>query len=211
MRVIEKTVYKFSELDDSGKEKAREWYRSSIEFSDLDHVMDDVTQAGAMLGIEFQTRDVHLMNGSYKKEACIYWSGFWSQGDWLSFEGWYSYKKGALQAIAAEWPQEKDLHDIAKALQDLQKPYFYSLSGTISRIGNYYHAYTMQAEAESERRNVARADENALLDLMRDFAFWAYRYLESEYNYQNSDISVEENIILNDYEFNSNGSIYTGD
>jgi hypothetical protein len=171
--------------------------------------MDDIAQAGAMLGIEFRTRDIKLMGGSYKKKPCIYWSGFWSQGDGLSFEGWYKYKKGALQAITKEWPQEKDLHDIAKALQDLQKPYFYSLSATIYKTeSRYSHAYTMQVEAESERRQVDRSDEAALLDLMREFAFWAYRLLEREYDYQNSDAVIDESIIINEYEFYSNGEIF---
>jgi hypothetical protein len=42
---------------------------------------------------------------------------------------------------------------------------------------------------------------------MRDFADWIYRQLESEYDYANSDESVDENILCNEYEFDENGKL----
>lgn len=42
---------------------------------------------------------------------------------------------------------------------------------------------------------------------MSDFANWAYRLLEKEYEYTQSDAYVDEGISCNDYEFYENGEI----
>ena len=49
--VIEKTAFFFSELNDSAKEKAREWYRTNnLDYDWWDY--DDFVRMGAILGIE---------------------------------------------------------------------------------------------------------------------------------------------------------------
>ena len=44
-------------------------------------------------------------------------------------------------------------------------------------------------------------------DILREFADWIYRHLESEYEYRMSDENVDESIRINEYEFDENGRI----
>ena len=49
--------------------------------------------------------------------------------------------------------------------------------------------------------------EDDIRQLMRDFADWIYKQLESAYEWDNSDDVVSENIVANGYEFDENGNI----
>jgi hypothetical protein len=42
MRVIEQTVYKFDELNDKAKEKARDWYRENMDFAWADDSLESI-------------------------------------------------------------------------------------------------------------------------------------------------------------------------
>jgi hypothetical protein len=81
MRTIKKTIYKFAELSDRAKERARDWYRGCIESSDYDSVIEDAARIADILGINLRTRAVKLMGGGTRFDPCIWWSGFSSQGD----------------------------------------------------------------------------------------------------------------------------------
>lgn len=200
-RTIETQVFKISELSPVAQEKARVWYRENIEF-DGEFIIEDASNIAAILGIEFDSRAMH--------KPCVYFSGFWSQGDGASFEGRYSYAKGATKAIREYAPTDKTLHRIADELQAIQRKAFYGFSATISQSGRYYHANTMSVSVEhsmhDERVTADIADE--IQELMRDFANWIYRQLEAEYYYQMSDDVVDEGITANEYEFDETGAIH---
>ena len=152
-----------------------------------------------------------LMNGSTRYEPCIYWSGFWSPGDGACFEGSYRYKPGALKALKAHIGNaskgDRELLRICKGLQAEQKKHFYKLQAKTKHHGHYYHAYCMDVEvwhSDDDYRNIGDSEET-IRELLRDFANWIYSQLEQEYDYQNSDDVVDENIIANEYEFYENG------
>ena len=44
-------------------------------------------------------------------------------------------------------------------------------------------------------------------DISRDLMRWLYSSLEAEYEYQNSDEKVADNIIINGYEFDVDGNL----
>jgi len=200
MRIIEKTLYKFDELSDDAKEKAREWYRSSDNDRDFSYVIDDAVTIGAMLGI-----DINPTNKGYGKRPAIYFSGFHSQGDGACFEGSYSYKNGALKAIQAYAPKDRELHAIAKQLQDLQRQHFYSLTAKMNHQGHYYHSWCMRVEVNYSLDDSRSLPENELTDLMRLFADWVYDKLQAEDEWFRSDECVDESILANEYEFNELG------
>ena len=100
-RTIEKTVFTFDELDESAKERARDWWRNSTDESDFSATLEDVEQVAAILGIEFATRPVKLMGGGTRNESLIYYSVSYSQGDGASFQGFSRYAKGAPAATRA--------------------------------------------------------------------------------------------------------------
>ena len=200
MRVLETKVYQYAELSPAAQEKAREWYRAASQDDNYfaEGVIDDAATIGRILGIEFD----------HHREYAVYWSGFWSQGDGASFTGRYAYSKGAPAAIRAHAPLDAELHEIADALQKLQREFFYSLTARITRSGHYSHAYTMRADVEYARDDtrVISSAEDELLQLMRDFANWMYRWLEAEYDFQTNDEHVAEAIEAAEHEFTEEGA-----
>jgi len=112
--IIETTVYRLNELSDTAKDKARAWYRDSgFDYDWYDAVYEDFQRIADILGIRFKTRTAHLMGGGSRQEPCIWFRGFWSQGDGACWEGFYSYCKNASAAIRAYAPQDGMLHGIA--------------------------------------------------------------------------------------------------
>lgn len=208
--IRELTVYKFEELSDSAKERARDWWRSceSQEF-DTEFMYDDFKAIADILGIEFNQRAVPLMNGSKRYEPTIWWSGFSSQGDGACFEGRYRYAKGAPKAIAEYAPKDSRLLEIAQGLQAIQSRHFYRLESIVKHRGHYYHEYCTEIDVfdrEDNYRDIGDAAES-IAELMRDFMRWIYRQLEAEHEYRMSDENVDESIIANEYEFTEEGAI----
>ncbi len=80
--VICTTVYQFPELSDVAKETARSWYRELGPHDDWwDAVYEDFERVCEILGIRLKTTPVRLMGGRTRAKPCIWFSGFWSQGD----------------------------------------------------------------------------------------------------------------------------------
>jgi hypothetical protein len=48
------------------------------------------------------------------------------RGD-ITIEGVFAYRKGALANIKAEWPKDRELHDIARRWHELQRRAFYQI------------------------------------------------------------------------------------
>jgi len=210
MRIIETKIYKFDELTDKAKDKARDWFRDCQmqSFGGHGELWEPAETAAKLLGIEFNQNQVPLMGGSTRTEPNIMYSGFSSQGDGASFTGSYSYAKNSAKQIRSEFGEDKKLWRIADDLADIQKRYGYKLTATITQGGQYVHKYTMSVEASLENeKEVEGSDADAVLDLMRDFAQWIYDGLKTEWEYQNSDEAVDESIAANEYEFTEDGKI----
>jgi len=211
VQVTEKIVFKFDELSDDAKEVARAWWRESeaMYMSDSEFVIEYAEWVAAILGIEFSTRSVGLYGGGTRQKPCVYWSGFYSQGDGACFEGSYSYAKGSAKAIREYAPKDKTLHAIADSLAEVQKRNFYRLVASISHRGHYYHSGCMSVDVEDSGnpyRDIGDAGE-IVTQAMRDFADWIYDQLRSEYEYVMSDEHVDESIRINGYEFDESGNI----
>lgn len=209
-QVLEYTVYQFDELSDKAKEKARQWYASSV-FSDSydwEFVYEDAARMAEILGIDLRQRPVKLVGGGTLYKPAIFFSGFWSQGDGACFEGDYRYKPGALKAIKTAAPNDTDLHSIAKQLQQVQARHFYKLRATMRHSGHYYHSGCMSVDVahyDDNYRDIGSAEED-IRQLMRDFADWIYDQLKKEYNWLTSDEQVEESIRANEYTFDEDGN-----
>jgi hypothetical protein len=200
-----KEVYKFSELSDSAKERAREWYREgNLDYEWWDFVYEDATTIAKILGIDLEQKPVKLMNGSQRWDPSIFFSGFWSQGDGACFEGTYRYAAGSVKAIKQHAPQDKKLHQIAERLYEAQRKCFYSLTATIEHRGHYYHSGCMSIDVDSDRD--CKFDRDDIVQPLRDFADWIYKSLESEHDYLTSDESVDDMMEANDYEFDEDGN-----
>jgi hypothetical protein len=208
---IEKTVFKFEELDESAQERALDYFRQSA-YEDSywsEFIYEDCKIIFDILGITSE-KPVKLMNGKTRYEPCIWFSGFSSQGDGACFEGSYSYKAGCSKKIREHAPVDSELHRIADELTALQRKAFYSLSATVTHRGHYYHEFCTSIDVEDSRRPYGDTDEStaeSVADLLRDLMRWIYRQMESEYNYQTSDEAIKETIEANEYEFDESGRL----
>lgn len=207
MRIKETKVYQFDELDDEAKEKARQWYREGcLDYDWWEYVYEDAATIADLMGIELRTKPVKLMGGGTRYDPCIYFSGFSSQGDGACFEGTYSYAKGCVKAVKSHAPQDKELHRIVEELAAIQKRYGYQLFARITHAGWYCHSGTMDVDVDWERGEVKDDDYLEVKQLLRDFADWIYDQLRQEYEYRMSDEVVDEEIRLNEYEFDEHGN-----
>ena len=197
---IQKEVFKFEELSDRAKDEVRHWL-SDCDWDDFECEYEDFMCMAEILGIEIDTRPIKLMGGGYRNEPKIFWSGFYHQGSYLVFEGRYRYAKGAVKRMKAE-TNDETLIGIAEALQAAQRPYFYRLEAVMSTRSDYMVVEVMDRE-DSYREIPDTEVESA----MRDFAQWMYKYLQTDYEYRNSDEYIKETCDANDYEFDNNGRI----
>jgi hypothetical protein len=208
-QLIATTVYRIDELPEGAKDSARAWYREGgFDHDWYDVVYEDFQHIAEILGIRVKTWTTRLIGGRTRQDPCIWFSGFWSQGDGACWEGWYSYRKSAAAELRAYAPKDKTLHRIAETLQAAQRQNFYQLRAEVTHRGNYYHAFTM---AVSVSRDSAAAvevigdAESIVTDALRDLANWLYRQLEHEYDYLTSDEAVDETLVVGGYTFTEEG------
>ena len=197
----EATLYTFDELSERAKETARHWFRSAIDESDLDCVIEDVATIADILGIDLRQRPVKLMSGATRYDPDISYSVGFCQSDYAAFDGQYRYKKGAAKAIRAYAPKDAELHAVADGLQSLQRTRFYRLTARCS-AGRAYQ----QVETFDNGDYADSATTDSMTELLRNFAAWIYAQLRAEVEYQHSDKCIDENILANEYTFDQDGN-----
>ena len=207
--IIQTTVYRLGELGERAKDAARAWYREGAFDHDWhDAVYADFEQICAFLGITLATRSVRLTGGGSRQKPCIWFSGFWSQGDGACFEGYLSHAKGATASIRDYAPQDTTLHGIADRLQAIQRRNFYQLAAEASHRGRYYHEFTMSVDVTRDSQTGQPPTDDAeevVTEIFRDLARWLYRQLQAEYDHLTSDEAIEEGIVINEYTFTEAG------
>ena len=208
-RIVETLVYALDELPPPAQDKARAWYREiGFDHDWYDAVYGDFQQIAAILGLRFRTTPVRLYCGGTRQAPCIWFRGFWSQGDGAAYEAWYSYAPRAVPRIRAHAPQDVELHRIAEALQQVQRRNFYQLRAETSLRGRYCHARSMVIEVTRDSAAGQEMTEDAdevVTEALRDLADWLYRQLQQEYEYLTSDAAIDEVIRANDYSFTAEG------
>lgn len=208
MRTETREVFKFDELSDQAKEKAREWYRQgALDYEWYEHVYEDAATCGAILGIAICQKSVKLMGGGTRLDPSIYFSGFCHQGQGAAFDGRYEYAKGASKKIRRHAPQDKELHSIADRLQEVQRKSFYRLKAQVKQKGNYFWLDVSVYDSETGDYAMKQWQDDEVTECMRDFAHWIYRQLEKEHDWLMSDECVDDSIRANEYEFYGNGAI----
>lgn len=208
--VIERTLFQIGELSDEARERARLWYRQGgFDYEWWEFVYDDFERICDIIGVELRMRPVRLCGGGSRQKPCIWFSGFWSQGDGACFEGDYSYAKGSRGAIRTYAPKDAELHRIADALADIQWRNFFQLTARATHRGRYYHEYCIEVSVERDspvyQEMTARAEDD-VAEALRDLARWLYQSLEQEFDGLNSDEAVDEAIAANEYSFTADGA-----
>ena len=202
-RIVETTVYELNELSGTARERARAWYREGcLDWDWHECIYEDFDTVCGLLGVSLRTSHVPLMGGGTRETLRVFFRGFHHQGDGASFEGVYRYAHGASAAIRAHAPRDAELHAIADALADIQRPNFYQIVGDIRQSGHYCHEYTMAIDVEHDShswQDMTDGAADAVIEALRDLARWLYRQLEREYRYLTSDEAVDDNIAANQF------------
>ncbi len=90
-RVVETTVYRLDEFSGAARETARAWYREGgFDYNWYEAVYEDFQRICEILGLRLKTRAIRLRGGGARQEPCIWFRGFWSQGDGACLETFYS-------------------------------------------------------------------------------------------------------------------------
>ena len=210
-------IYKFDELSDEAKEKARSWYREhGFNYEWWDFVYDYIAECADTIGIDLRTREWTDREGEKHYDGInILFSGFSSQGDGACFNGTYQYKKGSLAAVKKLARNEERLHRIAADLQIVQRRAFYRLKANITpgHLSNRYSHYNTRditvedAHVECGHDGMwSQLNEDGIKEALKTFMQWMYRKLEESWNDINSDESVDDTIQANEYEFHENGT-----
>lgn len=126
MRTETVNIYKFAELSDAAKEKARDWFKGAGQYDQWwSEVYNNAKTIGALVGFEIDD---------------IGFSGFWSQGDGAHFVGSLGYVKGAVKSVKALYPGDETLIKIIEQWQAIQKQNGYKVTGTVKHSGHYQHS-----------------------------------------------------------------------
>ena len=81
-RIVQTTVYELGELSGAAREHARAWYRGHcLEHDWHEFVYEDFATICVLLGVTLSTRPVPLMGGGTREKPCVWFRGFWNQGD----------------------------------------------------------------------------------------------------------------------------------
>ena len=209
------TEFKFSELDEKAKDKARDAYReSAYPYDDWwDFIYEDAVRMGKRLGIEIEHHAHKSVSGKPILVPQIHFTGFSSQGDGACYSGTYSFESEAMQKLKAEC-NDDELFRIAEELTVLQmtcRLKGVELGRTVITAdgGGYSHSNTMSVVLTAGDDTDEDADlsdiEKDMTQLMKDFADWIYKQLESEYDWLMSDECVDER--LADETFDEEGEI----
>lgn len=213
--VEEQTEFKFSELSDTAKDAARATHTGEgyLEYDWWDHTYEDAVRMAAILGITISTTWHKNRHGRDYQTTDIQFSGFCSQGDGACFAGSYSVAPNA-SALIREETNDETLHGLADRLGMLQvtrklqgAPEFTAI---ITTSGRYCHSGMMSVDVNSEDEDDEHAQislelEDAVTQVLRDFADWIYKQLNNEHDWLHSDECVDES--LTEEIFDENGAV----
>ena len=213
---VETTVYRIDELNDKAREKARDWYRTTVLNTTphwYDRVFSDFEEICRILGITLKrrTRAKRTRTNRGEDPPCIWFSGFWSQGDGASFEGRWEHAADSATEIRKYAPLDKELHAISDALTATQERNGGELEAEVSQRGIYYHEYTMDVEvsrdSDADAEPTTTAEEE-VRDTMRKLARWLYDQLRDTYEAESGDAEVDETVNANKWRFTTDGEYF---
>lgn len=210
MKTISTEVFTLDELDDDAKEKAREWYReaSAGDTFGAECVIDDAKECLKFAGWTIKN---------------VYYSGFSSQGDGACFEGSWRAQDVNQKKMNEHAPLDTVLSRITHDLQALADQFPHA-NASVKQRGHYMNemctafdfepgdddtnevqALVYRSPEDMAHNAKTLAAEEELTEVSRDAMRWIYRQLETDWEYQNKDETVDDNIRANEYTFTVTG------
>lgn len=225
---ITKEIYSFDELSPEAKEKAIEKIRNDEGYLDYgwwEFVYEDwveklaehgfdATETEYRMSYKWDTEKQRRVENGKKlfTETTINFSGFWSQGDGCSFTAkfvdiskWILKNQPIKYKRLLNLDNSQALYLSGKVVRDRYTHYVHW--NTIS----FYLNYEFQKDYKSNLCNIESLLEELEKDIQEhamDLSQEIYTDLEKEYEYLMSDAAIEEHLVANDYEFESDGSRY---
>ena len=194
MKKVTIEVYKLDELNEEAKEKAIKDHKIFLsEFCDDEHIID-------------HWQEDFLPELGFNSPRISY-SGFWSQGDGASFE---------TSDIDITKLLNKEERKKYKEIIDLCNEFLVTFS--LDRINSHYsHKFTCKAYDDiNPSIDLTEKQEKMIDEILEiitktyhDLADKLYTELEENYDYITSDENAIESIKTNDYDFTSDGSIWS--
>jgi hypothetical protein len=160
MRVLTVEAFRFQDLEDEAKERAREWYRNGLDYPWFSESIDSIRAFAKHFGVSLMDWEIGGGRNYIKTDATN-----------ANFRG------VRLDAINRDYMPTGYCLDA-----DLWETFY----DEFKKTGDAKHAFEQALEA-------------ALCAVQRDI----------EYQYSNE--AVDESLRFNEYEFNSNGSIFTAE
>lgn len=212
------TTLTFDELSETAKQHARNEHtgKGYLDYDWWDCTYEDAVWMAAILGITISTTShAGRKPGATYLTTDISFSGFCSQGDGACFEGDYEFAPDAIAKITAE-TNDEELLRIATELYLLQLARRMSglepFSASIKTSGRYSHSGTMDVSVSADDDDGGSGEdggvqklEGPVQRLMRDFADWIYKQLETQYDWLLSDECVDE--ALKELAFDEDGNL----
>lgn len=209
-RIKQTTVYKYDELSDDAKERARDWYRESMagDTYAAESVTEDFADVLKAAGFAVSKR-----RGT-QSELALYWDTNPIGG---GFDAYWSAQRVDVAPVIADRPvtyTDGDgkvqtcksnarlvpiLERIAKLAAD--HPHSYGSVNTSTRY--MLLECTWDVGDETEETNPDDVEE--FESICQDLAHYLGRAVSDEFDYQNSDAAVAESIEANEYEFTEEG------
>ena len=215
-RTIEITIYRLNELDAKARSNARAWYIDEVlNKSNWDeHVLEDFKAIAELMGITIgsQHRKPVGRDTPASSVDCIFYTGFWSQGDGACFEGTWQHREDSRRGVHAYAPVDTTLHAIADQLAVAQEQNAGELIAHMRHHGSSYNEHTMEVEVERAGDTVEEATAETaatVAEAMRDLARWLYQRLQEAYRADTADDAVDETIRANDWWFTATGNVFT--
>jgi hypothetical protein len=192
MRIIEIKAYQYNELSEKARERARAWYRqeSANDLFDADCVIDDWKEKLEAYG--FSAPQISYSGFSYQGDGALFTTGYCDMGKLLK----------AIEPFTED-SLLRNARRIAGSLEVI----------ILRRSHRYTHKHNCEVDIDIRalRSSHSRIDQvlEALKDKIEKFRLnlctEIYNSLENEWNYQNSDEVIEDNIIANSHEFTQDG------
>jgi hypothetical protein len=209
MRTIQKTVYKFDELNDEAKEKVINSFR--------DDPIDFEFEANAL--IEYWKERLQEI-GFEDAEIQYSYSGFYHQGEGASFTADVNPEK-VINAMIMCNRLSIDTANLYNKMLYMTDLNIVELIYMVYRTSHHYsQEMTVSVDSDSEfyLNDCSKAEDyfydafeqlrDDIQDYMRELCQEIFFNLRMGYEHINSDEYITENIKNNEYEFYADGSLY---
>ena len=219
-KVIEVEVFKYAELSDSAKQKARDWYLESMDYEWWDSTYEMAVEDGKEKGFYIDK---------------IYFSGFHSQGDGASWVGQVDVRQwleeNCTDSIGVSaWCALIQEDVVSKHIQVTRHSSHYSHEETMGFANveddtdSFEDDYTMRLTSIFKGMKVAHLFDiiatddtcpykgvdditTAIAISAKDYAKDIYHRLREEYDYLCSEEMMIDHFECNDYHFTNEGAL----